>query len=137
MNLRFVEADDWVVTLTSVTRAAEKLHLTQPAVSSRIESLEQELGTLLLDRRDKHLRVTIAGQCCFGHAKRLLALQRDTKAELGALAGAPILLRLGAFELVEAIRSYFFQNLTCVCRAGCESLQQPGAVICLNPPARP
>ena len=61
MNLRFVEAFYWVVTLQSVTRAAEKLHLTQSAMSSRIASLEEELGTLLLDRRDKQFRLTVAG----------------------------------------------------------------------------
>lgn len=98
MNLRFVEAYYWVVTLKSVTRAAEKLHLTQSAMSSRIAALEQELGTLLLDRRDKQFRVTIAGQRFFGHAERLLALQRDIKAELGASVREPVLLRLGAFE---------------------------------------
>jgi DNA-binding transcriptional LysR family regulator len=98
LNLRFVEAYYWVVTLKSVTRAAEKLHLTQSAMSSRIAALEQELGTLLLDRRDKQFRVTIAGQRFFGHAERLLALQRDIKAELGTSAAEPVLLRLGAFE---------------------------------------
>jgi len=61
LNLRFVEAFYWVVSLKSVTRAAEKLFLTQPAVSSRISALESELGVLLLDRRDKHFRLTLAG----------------------------------------------------------------------------
>ncbi len=98
MNLRFVEAYFWVVTLKSVTRAAEKLHLTQSAMSSRIAALEQELGTPLLDRRDKQFRVTVAGQRFFAHAERLLALQRDIKAELGGSAVAPVLLRLGTFE---------------------------------------
>ena len=41
MNLRFVEAFHWVATLKSVTRAAEKLFLTQSAVSSRIAALEE------------------------------------------------------------------------------------------------
>jgi len=98
MNLRFVEAFYWVVTLKSVTRAAEKLHLTQSAMSSRIAALEQELGTLLLDRRDKQFRVTIAGQRFFGYAERLLALQREIKAELGGSVAHPVLLRVGAFE---------------------------------------
>ena len=40
MNLRFVEAYYWVVMFRSVTRAAEKLHLTQSAMSSRIAALE-------------------------------------------------------------------------------------------------
>jgi DNA-binding transcriptional LysR family regulator len=60
MNLRFVEAFYWVTTLRSVSRAAEKLFITQSAMSSRIAALEEELGTLLLDRRDKSFRLTIA-----------------------------------------------------------------------------
>ena len=100
MNLRFVEAFYWVVTLRSVTRAAEKLHLTQSAMSSRVAALEQELGTLLLDRRDRQFRITAAGQRFFGYAEKLLALQREVKAELGAAAAQPTRLRVGAIESV-------------------------------------
>lgn len=99
MNLRFVEAFYWVVTLRSVTRAAEKLHLTQSAMSSRIAALEQELGTLLLDRRDKSFRVTVAGMRFHAHAEKLLALQREIKAEMGGGA-QPVTLRVGAIESV-------------------------------------
>lgn len=59
MNLRFVEAFYWVASLKSVTRAAERLFLTQSAMSSRIVALEEELGVLLLDRRDKQFRLTV------------------------------------------------------------------------------
>ena len=100
MNLRFVEAFYWVVTLRSVSRAAEKLHLTQSAMSSRVAALEQELGTLLLDRRDKTFRVTVAGQRFFAYAEQLLALQREIKAELGSGAAQPMRLRVGAIESV-------------------------------------
>ena len=61
MNLRFVEAFYWASSLKSVTRAAEKLFITQSALSSRIAALEEELGVLLLDRRDKSFRLTVAG----------------------------------------------------------------------------
>ena len=53
MNLRSVESFYWVVMLRSVSRAADKLHLTQSAMSSRIAMVEQELGAPLLDRRDR------------------------------------------------------------------------------------
>ena len=99
MNLRVVEAFFWVVTLKSVTRAAEKLHITQSAMSSRIASLEVELGVLLLDRRDRQFRVTAAGQRFFGHAEKLLALQREIEADLGA-GTQPVSLRVGAIESV-------------------------------------
>ncbi len=102
MNLRFVEAFYWVVSLKSVSRAAEKLFVTQSAMSSRIAALESELGVLLLDRRDKQFRLTVAGMRFFAHAQRLLALQREIVAEIGADGGAErkVSLRIGAIESV-------------------------------------
>jgi DNA-binding transcriptional LysR family regulator len=100
MNLRFVEAYHWAVTLKSVTRAAEKLHVTQSALSSRIASLEEELGVLLLDRRDKQFRLTTAGVRFARHAERLLNLQRDIKLEFGGPATRTVSLRVGVIESV-------------------------------------
>jgi DNA-binding transcriptional LysR family regulator len=113
MNLRFVEAFYWAVTLKSVTRASEKLFVTQSALSSRIAALEAELGVLLLDRRDKQFRLTQAGTRFARHAERLLNLQREIKAEFGnGMLGAapagdgaaarqrPLSLRLGVIESV-------------------------------------
>ncbi|HJW11852.1 MAG TPA: LysR family transcriptional regulator [Albitalea sp.] len=102
MNLRFVEAFYWVVSLKSVSRAAEKLYITQSAMSSRIAALEEELGVLLLDRRDKQFRLTVAGMRFFNHAQRLLALQREIKGEMGAGAGQQraVSLRIGVIESV-------------------------------------
>ncbi len=100
MNLRFVEAFYWAVTLKSVTRAAEKLYVTQSALSSRIAALEAELGVLLLDRRDKQFRLTTAGARFQHHAERLLNLQRDIKSEFGSDAVRPMSLRLGVIESV-------------------------------------
>lgn len=99
MNLRFVEAFYWAVTLKSVTRAAEKLFITQSALSSRIAALETELGALLLDRRDKQFRLTTAGARFHRHAERLLNLQREIKAEFGQ-AERPMQLRIGVIESV-------------------------------------
>ncbi len=100
MNLRFVEAFYWVASLKSVTRASEKLFLTQSAMSSRIAALEEELGVLLLDRRDKQFRLTVAGSRFFTYAQRLLELQREAKAEMGSGAPLAVSLRIGAIESV-------------------------------------
>jgi len=100
MNLRFVEAFYWAVSLKSVTRAAEKLFVTQSALSSRIAALETELGVLLLDRRDKQFRLTTAGARFLRHAERLLNLQRAIKDEFGSGAAAPMALRIGVIESV-------------------------------------
>lgn len=113
MNLRFVEAFYWVATFKSVTRAAEKLFLTQSAMSSRVAALEEELGVSLLDRRDKQFRLTPAGARFVTFAERLLALQRDIKQELSGGTQGPVSVRIGAIEsvlhswlipLVEALR---------------------------------
>jgi DNA-binding transcriptional LysR family regulator len=100
VNPRFVEAFYWVVSLKSVSRAAEKLHITQSAMSSRIAALEEELGVLLLDRRDKQFRLTVAGRRFFAHAQRLLALHREIKGEMGADAQRTVSLRIGVIESV-------------------------------------
>jgi DNA-binding transcriptional LysR family regulator len=100
MNLRFVDAFYWVATLKSVTRAAEKLSVTQSAMSSRIAALEDELGVMLLDRRDRQFRLTIAGMRFYVHAQRLLELQREAKAEMGTAGESAVPLRLGAIESV-------------------------------------
>lgn len=100
MNLRFVEAFYWAATLKSVTRAAEKLFVTQSALSSRIAALEAELGVLLLDRRDKQFRLSTAGARFARHAERLLNLQREIKAEFGQGADGPMQLRIGVIESV-------------------------------------
>lgn len=100
MNLRFVEAFYWVASLRSMTRAAEKLYLTQSAMSSRISALEEELGVLLIDRRDKQFRLTIAGARFLIYAQQLLELQREIKAEMGAGEQVAMSIRIGAIESV-------------------------------------
>ena len=100
MNLRFVEAFYWVASLKSISRAAEKLHLTQSAMSSRISTLEEELGVLLLDRGDKQFKLTAAGARFLVYADKLLALQREVKAEMGSNAPMAVSMRIGAIESV-------------------------------------
>ncbi len=100
MNLRFVEAFYWVASLKSISRAAEKLFLTQSAMSSRISTLEDELGVLLLDRGDKQFKLTAAGARFLVYADKLLALQREVKAEMGSTQQMAVSMRIGAIESV-------------------------------------
>jgi DNA-binding transcriptional LysR family regulator len=100
MNLRFVEAFYWVATLKSVSRAAEKLFLTQSAMSARVAALEEELGVLLLDRRDKQFRLTVAGSRFVSYSQKLLELQREIKTEMGSGMALAASLRIGAIESV-------------------------------------
>lgn len=56
------------------TRAAEALHMTQPAVSNYIQKLERSLGTKLLDRTNKYVQLNKAGEVVYHHAKDILNL---------------------------------------------------------------
>jgi DNA-binding transcriptional LysR family regulator len=58
----------------SFSRAAEELHLTQPAVSQHIQSLERTFGVRLLDRNNKYVRLNKAGEIVYHHAKEILGL---------------------------------------------------------------
>jgi DNA-binding transcriptional LysR family regulator len=100
MNLRFVEAFYWVASLKSVSRAAEKLYLTQSAMSSRIATLEEELGVLLLDRAGKQFKLTGAGARFLVYAEKLLELQREVKQEMGSGQPMAVSMRIGAIESV-------------------------------------
>ncbi|MEB3102321.1 LysR family transcriptional regulator [Ferviditalea candida] len=56
------------------TRAAEEMHMTQPAVSQYIQTLERTLGTKLLDRSNKYVRLNKAGEIVYHHAREILGL---------------------------------------------------------------
>ena len=71
----------------SFSLAAEKLHLTQPAVSKRIAVLEQQLGTKLFDRISKRVTLTEAGKVLLPRAKKLARDMDDTRISLRNLTG--------------------------------------------------
>lgn len=66
-----------VVETGNFTRAAERLALTQPAVSQHIRLLEEELGTRIFDRSRSTLRLTREGEVVVRYAKRMLALENN------------------------------------------------------------
>jgi LysR family transcriptional activator of nhaA len=73
----------------SVTRAAALLHLTQPAISTQVRTLERALGERLFDRRGRRLVLTEAGSVVFRYADEIFALGREMQQVLaGGLPGA-------------------------------------------------
>nr|GGG80866.1 LysR family transcriptional regulator [Virgibacillus oceani] len=56
------------------SRAAEELHMTQPAVSQYIRTLEENIGARLLERTNKYVRLTKAGDIVYHHAKEIVGL---------------------------------------------------------------
>jgi DNA-binding transcriptional LysR family regulator len=63
----------------SFSRAAESLHLTQPAISKRIQRLEDDVGISLFDRVGKQIYLTAAGSLLQPRAESLLAELADTR----------------------------------------------------------
>lgn len=58
----------------SFTKAAHKLHVTQPTISKMVRQLESELGTTLLDRSSKHVQLTDAGDVVFERAIQIIQM---------------------------------------------------------------
>ncbi|MDO7083896.1 LysR family transcriptional regulator [Pseudocolwellia sp. AS88] len=63
--------------------ASENLFITQSAVSARIKLLEDDLGVLLFDRSQKHLKLTPEGNRLIKHANELLFMWQKTKQDVG------------------------------------------------------
>jgi DNA-binding transcriptional LysR family regulator len=98
MDTRQLAAFCAVVERRSFSQAAERLGVTQPAVSLQVRSLEKRLGTKLLDRSGRRVEPTEAGLRLYRNAQRLLALEEQLLEDVadsdeGALAGQ---LKIGA-----------------------------------------
>jgi DNA-binding transcriptional LysR family regulator len=65
MNTADLAAFIEVARFESFSLAAEKLHLTQPAVSKRVQNLEETLGVNLFDRVGRRVQLTEAGRALF------------------------------------------------------------------------
>jgi DNA-binding transcriptional LysR family regulator len=121
MEMIEVEAFVTIARVGGFTRAAEALHLSQPAISRRIELLERELGAPLFERVHGGIRLTDAGRAFLPHAQAVLLAVRDgaeavravahedrgvvTLALVGTLANAQLTEHLRRFrEVYPAIR---------------------------------
>ncbi len=100
MNLKNLEAFYWVVTLNSFNKAATKLQTTQPAVSQKITSLENDLGFKVLDRSFRQLKPTHKGMTLFKYAEKFMRLETDLVAELTENQYLTGTIRLGVSETI-------------------------------------
>ena len=86
MDLRHLRALVAVIEHGHFGRAAESLHLAQPALSQHVKQLERELGVTLLDRTTRRVSVTEAGTRFVGHARTVLADVETAYADMALLA---------------------------------------------------
>jgi DNA-binding transcriptional LysR family regulator len=88
-----------VAKIGHLTRAAEVLHLTQPAVSGQIKALEEELGVALFDRRPGRIVLTRAGERLLPEAQAVLtaagALMGHARKLQGELSGQLVIGTVG------------------------------------------
>lgn len=112
MNLNQLETLITISKTMSFRKAGEVLNLTQPAVSAQIKSLEDEFGTVLVDR-NQPVTLTDAGELFLEQAERILAIVEELKLRLGDIEATPQgLIRLGtttsiAIQILPRVLSYF------------------------------
>lgn len=100
-----------VINEGSFTRAANRLSLTQPAISGHLRRLESQVGKPLLRRTTRSFEVTPEGECLASYARAILALSRDAMAQISC-SSLQNRLCLGVAEdfltprLLEVLRDY-------------------------------
>jgi len=91
-----------VARLGSVSRAANELHLTQPAVSMQLRLLEESAGAPLLERDGRGIRLSVTGELMATYAARILELWRECGEEMASQRGVYSgTLRVGAVTTAE------------------------------------
>ncbi|MBZ8135126.1 LysR family transcriptional regulator [Afifella sp. IM 167] len=95
MEIRQLEAFHAIAILGSFSAAAQKLHTTQPAISSRIRALEVELGAELFDRTSRPARLTVTGHRLMRHVERVFDATNDMRRLVGGVRGRVSNARIG------------------------------------------
>jgi LysR family transcriptional activator of glutamate synthase operon len=113
VELRQLVYFDAVVRYGGFTRAAQRLHVAQPAVSAQIKQLETELGTTLLQRTTRRVTLTQAGELFLARARQALEQLDRARADLDELStvqrgqvriGATMI--LGSLDLPSALAQF-------------------------------
>jgi DNA-binding transcriptional LysR family regulator len=87
VDFRKLESFVSIVKHGSFTKAADELYLTQPTITGHIQSLENKLGTVLLNRNGKAISLTEAGQVLYKHAVNILNTKEQALFSLAEYEG--------------------------------------------------
>lgn len=82
MNFADIEAFVAVAETRSIAKASSRLHLSQSAITRRLQSLESHLGVQVFDRDSRPMALTSEGQEAYGHAKAVLASANELRASV-------------------------------------------------------
>lgn len=112
MNFKRLETFIWVATLGSFRKAAERLYTTQPAISTRIAALEEELGVQLFERESGKTLLTSKGQELLPFAEKIVFMSEQLRKRADRVALLSGILRLGVSEtIVHSWLPQFFRDL--------------------------
>jgi DNA-binding transcriptional LysR family regulator len=112
MELRQLRNFVAVAETGNISRAAQKIFLTQPALSRQIKALEEEIGQCLLERQAHSIRLTPAGEALLNEARELLKWADEIPQRIRTAANA-LRLRVGyAPSLASGLLSVAVQNFT-------------------------
>jgi DNA-binding transcriptional LysR family regulator len=78
INFRQIESFVSIAKHGSFTKAAKELYLTQPTLTGHVQSLENQLGTILMNRCGKSVTLTEAGKILYSHAIEILNMRQQT-----------------------------------------------------------
>ena len=87
MDLRALHYFIVVAEELNITRAAERLNMSQPPLSNQIKGLEEELGVQLFIRGKRQLTITDAGMHLFRRARQIMELTEQTQQEMQSMEG--------------------------------------------------
>src|SRR3989338_5695803 len=104
VTLRQLQVFESVARNSSYTRAAEELHLTQPAVSMQIKQLEDSLGLPLFEQLGKKIYLTEAGREMYHYARAIAQQLREAEGVLESLKGV----KRGRLEVAVASTANYF-----------------------------
>jgi DNA-binding transcriptional LysR family regulator len=113
MDIRSLRCFQTVAREKNFTRAADKLHLAQPAVSMSIKRLEEQLGLKLFHRNERRISLTDEGERLLLHADKIIQAVADAELEMLELTGLTqgqvrvgIPSMLGSYHLPELLMGF-------------------------------
>ena len=91
MNLEHYRNFITIVETGTISGAAEKLHIAQPALSNQIKNLEREYGAPLLTRGSRRVELTDAGRIMYSRAKSIAELENSARREIADCAAGDVI----------------------------------------------
>jgi DNA-binding transcriptional LysR family regulator len=82
MDIRQLRYFIAIVEERKISAAAERLHMSQPPLSQQLKSMEEELGSKLVERSGKYFEITEAGKALYKYALKMTQLMEEAKMEV-------------------------------------------------------